>query len=83
MTIVGKVNEIASEINKLPAQVALAWLLSNRAVTSITLGVRTVEQLENNLGSLEVNLSPDQIKRLDEASRIDMGFPHETRKPGQ
>ncbi|QGQ95085.1 aldo/keto reductase [Paenibacillus psychroresistens] len=78
MTIVEEVNQIASEINKLPAQVALAWLLSKKTVTSITLGVRSVEQLENNLGSLEVNLSSDQIKRLDEASRIDLGFPHET-----
>lgn len=77
MLIVEEVNRIAEEVNKLPAQIALAWLLSQKTITSTTLGVRTVEQLENNLGSLEVNLSFDQIKRLNDVSRIDLGFPHE------
>jgi hypothetical protein len=36
-----------------------------------------LEQLENNLGSLNTHLSPDQIKRLDDISRIAMGYPHE------
>src|SRR6202011_2868921 len=75
--IVDEVKKVASEIQKSPSQVALAWLLSKSAVTSVLLGASKLEQLENNLGSLNTHLSPDQIKRLDDISRIAMGYPHE------
>jgi hypothetical protein len=39
-------------------------------------GARSLEQLADNLGALDVTLQPDHLHRLDEASRIDMGFPH-------
>ncbi len=77
MEIVDEVKKVASEVQKSPAQVALAWLLSKSTVTSVLLGASKLEQLENNLGSLNTPLSPDQIKRLDAISRVDMGFPHE------
>jgi hypothetical protein len=67
---------VASEVKKSPAQVALAWLLSKSTVTSVLLGASKLEQLENNLGSLDAHLSPDQIKRLDDISRVEMSFPH-------
>jgi aryl-alcohol dehydrogenase-like predicted oxidoreductase len=51
-------------------------LLSKSTVTSVLLGASKLEQLENNLGSLNTHLSPDQIKRLDDISRVEMGFPH-------
>jgi aryl-alcohol dehydrogenase-like predicted oxidoreductase len=76
MEIVDEVKKVASEAQKSPAQVALAWLLSKSTVTSILLGASKFEQLENNLGSLNTHLSPDQIKRLDDISRVEMGFPH-------
>lgn len=69
--------EVAKELGVTAAQVALAWTLLNPAVTSPILGVRTLAQLEDNLGALNVTFSPDQIKRLDEASQITMGFPHD------
>jgi aryl-alcohol dehydrogenase-like predicted oxidoreductase len=77
MQIVDEVKKVASEFKKSPAQVALAWLLSRSTVTSVLLGASKLEQLENNLGSLNTHLSPDQIKRLDDISRIAMGYPHE------
>jgi aryl-alcohol dehydrogenase-like predicted oxidoreductase len=77
MQIVDEVKKVASEVQKSPAQVALAWLLSRSTETSVLLGASKLEQLENNLGSLNTHLSPDQIKRLDDISRIAMGFPHE------
>jgi aryl-alcohol dehydrogenase-like predicted oxidoreductase len=77
MEIVDEVKEVASEVNQSPAQVALAWLLSKSTVTSVLLGASKLEQLENNLGSLNIHLSPDQIRRLDDISRVEMGFPHE------
>src|SRR3981189_504894 len=76
MQIVDEVKKVASEVKKSPAQVALAWLLSKSTVTSVLLGASKLEQLENNLGALDTHLSPDQIKRLNEVSRVEMGFPH-------
>jgi aryl-alcohol dehydrogenase-like predicted oxidoreductase len=76
MNIVDEVKKIASDVQKSPAQVALAWLLSKSTVTSVLLGASKLEQLENNLGALNTHLSPDQIKRLDDISRVEMGFPH-------
>src|SRR6266446_1339590 len=76
MQIVDEVKKVASEVKKSPAQVALAWLLSKSTVTSVLLGASKLEQLENNLSSLNTHLSPDQIKRLDDISRVEMGFPH-------
>jgi aryl-alcohol dehydrogenase-like predicted oxidoreductase len=74
--IVVEVKRVASELQRSPAQVALAWLLSKSTVTSVLLGASKLEQLENNLGALDIRLSPDQSKRLDEISRVEMGFPH-------
>ena len=76
MQIVDEVKKVASEVKKSPAQVALAWLLSKSTVTSVLLGASKLEQLENNLGSLHTHLGPDQIKRLDDISSVEMGFPH-------
>jgi aryl-alcohol dehydrogenase-like predicted oxidoreductase len=76
LEIVAEVKKVASEVQKSPAQVALAWLLSKPTVTSVLLGASKLAQLENNLGALNSHLSPDQIKRLDEVSRVEMGFPH-------
>jgi aryl-alcohol dehydrogenase-like predicted oxidoreductase len=76
LEIVAELKKVASEVQKSPAQVALAWLLAKSTVTSVVLGASKLEQLENNLGSLNTHLSPDQIKRLDDRSRVEMGFPH-------
>jgi aryl-alcohol dehydrogenase-like predicted oxidoreductase len=70
------VGDVADETGHSRAQVALAWTLLEPAVTSTILGARTLEQLEDNLGALDVTLTPDQRARLDEASAIELGFPH-------
>ncbi len=51
------------------AQVALAWLVDRPAVTSVILGARTLEQLEDNLGAAGLHLSAEETARLNEASR--------------
>src|SRR5207249_11771465 len=58
------------------AQAALAWLLCRRdpAIVPIV-GVRTVEQLEDDLGALEVELTDEQLGRLDAAGAPSLGFP--------
>jgi aryl-alcohol dehydrogenase-like predicted oxidoreductase len=50
------------------AQVALAWLVDRPAVTSVILGARTVEQLDDNLGAAELHLDAKETALLDEAS---------------
>lgn len=76
LAIVDVVKEIADELGRTPAQVGLAWTLQNPGVTAPIIGARTAEQLRENLGSLEVDLTPAQLARLDEVSAIDLGFPH-------
>ena len=77
LAIAEEVKAVAAEIGKTPAQVALAWTLLNPAVTAPIIGARTVAQLEDNLGALEVVLSDEQRARLEAASAVEPGFPHE------
>ena len=76
LAVVDVVKEVAAELGRTPAQVGLAWTLQNPAVTAPIIGARTAAQLEENLGALEVELTPAQLARLDEVSAIDLGFPH-------
>ncbi|MER7403706.1 aldo/keto reductase [Streptomyces sp. NPDC000070] len=76
LAIVDVVKELADELGRTPAQVGLAWILHNPGVTAPVIGARTAEQLRENLGALEVDLTPSQMARLDEVSAIDLGFPH-------
>ena len=50
------------------AQVSLAWLAAQPAVTSVILGARNTDQLADNLGAASVELTPDELERLDEVS---------------
>ncbi|MBI5475401.1 MAG: aldo/keto reductase, partial [Ignavibacteriales bacterium] len=49
-----------------PADVALAWVLNNPVVTSPIVGPRTIQQLEENVKALEIKLSEETLKNLDE-----------------
>lgn len=69
--------EVAKESGKSPAQVALNWLLTRPAVTSIILGARKASQLEDNLGCLGFTLSDEHLDKLNDVSKIDPGFPHD------
>jgi diketogulonate reductase-like aldo/keto reductase len=57
--------------------VALSWLRQQPGVNIPIIGARSISQLEDNLECLEFTLEPDQLTRLDEASRIELGFPHD------
>jgi aryl-alcohol dehydrogenase-like predicted oxidoreductase len=59
-----------------PAQVALAWLLTQPAVCSLVIGARTIEQLQDNLGALSLTLAPEEIRQLDEVSKPEKGYPY-------
>jgi aryl-alcohol dehydrogenase-like predicted oxidoreductase len=75
LRIAGVAAEVARELGHTPAQVALAWTLLDPAVTSPVLGARTLAQLEDNLGALDVELSEEHIARLDAASAVPKVFP--------
>jgi aryl-alcohol dehydrogenase-like predicted oxidoreductase len=75
--IVATVKAVSDETGRSMAQVALAWL-RNRPVPVIPIiGARKLPQLQDNLASLDLTLSADQVTRLSEASRIELGFPYD------
>jgi aryl-alcohol dehydrogenase-like predicted oxidoreductase len=73
--VVDVLANIAKERGASVAQVALAWVLANRAVTSVIIGARNLKQLDDNLGAVELALSDEELKGLDEVSRIPPAYP--------
>ena len=65
----------AEALGATPAQVALRWVMDQDGVTSAIVGARNVEQLDDNLGSLDVTLDADTWKVLDRASRLPLTYP--------
>lgn len=76
--IVDIVMEIAAEVGRSPAQVAYNWVRQRqeKALMIPILGARSAEQLKDNLKILEWELSTEQLDRLEEISKIELGFPH-------
>ncbi|WP_454882448.1 aldo/keto reductase [Sphingomonas oryzagri] len=88
MTAIGRVNPatvaiadavkgVADAIGASSAQVALAWTLANPVVVAPLVGARTLRQFDDNIGALDIGLDGEHLAVLDEASRIDLGFPHD------
>jgi aryl-alcohol dehydrogenase-like predicted oxidoreductase len=68
---------VAREAGTTVARAALAWVVQRPGIASTIIGARTMEQLEDNLGALEVKLTAEQIKALDEVSQPKLNFPHD------
>jgi aryl-alcohol dehydrogenase-like predicted oxidoreductase len=79
LAIADAVKAVAAERGASSTQVAVAWprAQQERSVIVPILGARRREQLEENLGALTLELSNDELARLDDASRIELGFPHD------
>jgi aryl-alcohol dehydrogenase-like predicted oxidoreductase len=85
ISIATEVQVIAKEINRTPSQIALNWIRQqqyhqtdgSKGVVIPIIGARTVTQINDNLGCLDFELTQDQLKRLDEKSKIQLGFPHD------
>jgi aryl-alcohol dehydrogenase-like predicted oxidoreductase len=73
--IIDVVKDIAAGRGVTPAQVSLAWLLARKAVTSVIVGVKRVDQLKDNLGAVDVDLAEIEIERLDRASNTPPAYP--------
>lgn len=72
--------EVAEDVRKTPAQVAINWLLCQPGVTSPIVGARTVAQLEDNLGATGWALSDLQVAKLNEASATPLPYPYDVLK---
>jgi aryl-alcohol dehydrogenase-like predicted oxidoreductase len=57
------------------AQVALAWLLAQQAVSSVIIGAKTLAQLEDNVGASNLQLTPEELATLDDVSRLPPEYP--------
>jgi aryl-alcohol dehydrogenase-like predicted oxidoreductase len=75
LAIASAVGEVAAELDLSAAQVALAWVRQRGALP--LLGARTPAQFAANLASLDLTLDAGQLSRLDAASAIDLGYPHD------
>lgn len=77
LQIAQAVIDVADEIGCTPSQAAISWVRQQPGVIIPLIGANNLVQLRDNLGALEVTLSAEQMLRLDEASRIELGFPHD------
>ena len=87
--IVDAISPIAATHEASVAQVALAWLLKKSVVTSVIIGAKRLDQLEDNLASVDLVLTDDEVARLDQVSELPVAYPFwmnalgDDRLPGQ
>jgi aryl-alcohol dehydrogenase-like predicted oxidoreductase len=77
LAIAAEVIQVAEKIGRTPAQVALGWVRQQPNNIIPLVGAKTRAQLDDNLGCLEFELAAEDLARLDAASRIELGFPHD------
>ena len=70
------VETVAKRRETTPAAVALAWLLARPEVSTVIIGARTVQQLQDNLSALSIKLTAEDVKQLDEVSQPAWGYPY-------
>jgi len=68
--------EVAAQLGRPPGQVALAWAAAQPSVTTLLLGASKLDQLHDNLASLNLSLTPGQLQVLDQGSALDRAFPY-------
>ena len=82
LNIASVVQDVAKEIGATPTQVAIAWVQAGEGNIIPLVGARTVDQLKENFGALDVTLEEGQMDRLNEVSKISLGFPTDMLRPG-
>ena len=75
--VVAALKKVSEQVGHSPAQVALAWLRHRDIPVIPIIGARRIPQLQDNLASLELKLTAEQLSALNDASAIEMGFPHD------
>ena len=74
--VIDNLIEIGKNRGKTPAQIALNWILQQPGITASILGVRTLEQLKENLGCIGWQLSEEEMNELKKASDIPLPYPY-------
>ena len=74
--ILDTLRTVAAQVDRPLAQVALAWVSAQPGITAPILGASKLEQLHDNLSSLDIRLTPDQLLMLDDSSALDLAFPY-------
>ncbi len=71
--------DIAYEIGRSPSQVSINWIRQKQNLGELIpiIAGRSIDQFKDDLGCLDFQLSPEQLKKLDDASAIPLGFPHD------
>jgi aryl-alcohol dehydrogenase-like predicted oxidoreductase len=75
--IVEALRKVSEQTGRPMAQVALAWLRSRDLPVIPIIGARKLSQVQDNLASASLELAPEQVASLDEASQVELGFPYE------
>lgn len=73
--VIDTMRSIAQRHDASVAQVALAWLLAKSAVTSVIIGAKRMDQLDDNLGAVDLKLSEQEVAQLDEVSAMPASYP--------
>jgi aryl-alcohol dehydrogenase-like predicted oxidoreductase len=73
--VISALRPIAQAHGASVAQIALAWLLHQRAVTSVIVGAKRAEQLTDNLAAVDIDLTDDELASLDEVSKLASEYP--------
>jgi aryl-alcohol dehydrogenase-like predicted oxidoreductase len=76
LSIVDTLIEVAEEVGRTVPQVALNWVLQKPTVASVIVGARNEEQLIQNFGALGWKLSPEQMSKLDNVSKVRLAYPY-------
>jgi aryl-alcohol dehydrogenase-like predicted oxidoreductase len=75
--VVDTLRSIAKQSGHSPAQIALGWLRHRESPVIPIIGARRLDQLESNVAIVGLELTAEDIRALDEASQIELGFPHD------
>jgi len=75
--VIAAVKSVSDQVGRSMAQVALAWLRYRDVPVIPIIDARKLSQLQDNLASFDLSFSADQLKVLDEASKVDLGFPYD------
>lgn len=74
--VIDVLTPMAAEKKVTVAQLALAWLLHQQAVTSVIIGANKVEQLDDNLKSVEITFTPGELEKIDAVSKLPAEYPY-------
>ena len=77
LAIARVVQDVADDLGVTSSQVAIAWTTARSPAVNPIVGARRLDQLVDNLGAVDCQLDAESLRRLDDASAISLGFPHD------